>query len=55
MEDATVNLINHDGKTALIQAVEWKNVSAVQGLLSVKSVEWLILDKKERSVLTIAR
>ena len=55
MEDAIVNLVNHDGKTAVVQAVEWRNVSAVQGLLSVKAVDWLILDKKEKSLLTIAR
>ena len=55
MEDATVNLVNRDGKTAVVQAVEWKNVSIVQGLLSIKSVNWQILDKKERSLLTIAR
>ena len=55
MEDATVNLVNRDGKTAVVQAVEWKNVSVVQGLLSVKAVDWLILDKKEKSLLTIAR
>ena len=55
MKNESVNLVNNSGKTALIQAVEFNNVRAVEGLLSVKSVDWEIKDKKNRTLLDLAR
>ena len=57
MKKDTVNLLNQDGKTAAIRAVEWDggNIRAVQGLLSITSVDFNIPDKDGRSLLDIAR
>ena len=55
MKDENVNLINREGKTALFRAVEWSNVSAIQGLLSVKSVDWEVKDKNGKSLQDMAR
>eukprot|EP00092_Neocalanus_flemingeri_P008776 GFUD01009449.1.p1 GENE.GFUD01009449.1~~GFUD01009449.1.p1 ORF type:complete len:958 (+),score=187.13 GFUD01009449.1:48-2921(+) len=55
MDSAVVNLKNDWEKTAVFRAVEWNNTSALQGLLSVKTVDWEVRDGKGRSLLTIAR
>ena len=57
MKKDIVNLLNQDGKTAAICAVEWDggNIRAVQGLLSITSVDFNIPDKDGRSLLDIAR
>ena len=55
MDSASVNLLNRDGNSAVFSAVEWSNVSALQGLLSVRSVNWMVEDKNGRSLLDLAR
>ena len=60
MKKDTLNMLNQDGKTAVILAVEWDewdggNVRALQGLLSIKFVDFKIQDKHGRSPLDIAR
>ena len=57
MERDTVNMPNVDGKTAALLAVEWDNGNprVLQGLLSVKSVDWDTGDKNGKSLLEIAR
>ena len=57
MKKDTLNMLNQDGKTAVILAVKWDggNVRALQGLLSIKFVDFKIQDKHGRSPLDIAR
>ena len=57
MKKDTLNMLNQDGKTAVILAVErvGGNVRALQGLLSIASVDFKIQDKGGRSPLDIAR
>ena len=57
MKKDTLNMLNQDGKTAVILAVKGDggNVRALQGLLSIKFVDFKIQDKHGRSPLDIAR
>ena len=56
MREEAVNLRNQDGNTAAALAIQWNNgnVEALQGLLSVTSVNWNIL-KDGKSLQSIAR
>ena len=50
-----VNSKNIDGNTPVVQAVAWRNVAAIQGLLSIPSVDWTVRNKNMKTLLVIAK
>ena len=55
MDVNAVNKKNKEDKTVSMLVVEFHNVSALQGLLAVKSIDWSIKDFKGRNSLELAQ